>query len=112
MENLPTKEIGVSAICGFCSGYALKQVGRLLAIGIGLTFVGFQVAKQKGWIDGGPNWQQVNQTLTSHADLNGDGKVDVQDVKIGLAQVQDYLGVGLPSVGGFAGGFAAGLYFG
>lgn len=111
LENPALKEAGISSLFGFCSGYAVKQISRLVAIGVGLGFIGVQVAQKKGYIEQ-PDWAKMNTEFMKHADVNGDGKVDAADLKAGITGIQDYLGVGMPSVGGFGAGFMFGLYVG
>ena len=36
-------QITFSAVVGYCSGYAVKKVGKVAVVGIGVTFIGLQV---------------------------------------------------------------------
>ena len=87
-------------VCGFCSAYLMKTVGRMLAIAVGAVFLGLQVRQTRrvflvacvasvqtvvcaslcsqglqhaGYIT--INWAKANKTFVDKLDQNGDGFV-------------------------------------
>lgn len=54
-------QMGVGGIMGYCTGMALKKVGKTLATILGLGFVGLQSAAYAGYIE--VNWKQVGNDV-------------------------------------------------
>lgn len=54
-------QISFGALAGFAAGYALKKVGKLLALAIGLLFIAIQVLAYFGFLS--VNWNQVQATV-------------------------------------------------
>ena len=50
-------QIGVGGIMGYCTGMAMKKVGKVLATVLGLGFVAVQSAAYAGYIQ--VNWKQI-----------------------------------------------------
>lgn len=50
-------QLGVGGIAGFAVGYALKKVGKLLAVAVGLLFVVVQLLAYQGFLT--VNWGEV-----------------------------------------------------
>lgn len=44
-------QLGVGAIAGFAAGFALKKVGKLMALIVGLFFVGVQTLAWLGYVN-------------------------------------------------------------
>lgn len=44
------EQIGFGAVAGFVAGYALKKVGKLMAVVVGLFFVGVQFLAWAGYL--------------------------------------------------------------
>src|SRR5690606_23339444 len=44
------QQLGFGAVAGFIAGYALKKVGKLLAIALGILFVALQLLAWSGFI--------------------------------------------------------------
>lgn len=63
------EQLGFGAVAGFAAGYALKKVGKLVAIAIGLLFVVVQLLAYFGFVT--INWgtvqSSVDPMLTTHA---------------------------------------------
>ena len=55
------------------------------------------------------NHGSIEDKLMDIADLNHDGKIDKEDLKIAQERGMELLQYGIPSVGGFASGVAMGL---
>ncbi len=50
-------QLGVGLVAGFAVGYALKKVGKLVAVAVGLVFVVIQVLAWQGFLT--VNWPEV-----------------------------------------------------
>lgn len=94
-------------VAGFCSGFAAKKAGKAFAVVAGGIYVGLQVLAFNGFIQ--INHDNIEDRLKGLADLNKDGKVDAEDLAIAHEKGMEILQFGVPSVGGFATGFAMGL---
>ena len=55
------------------------------------------------------HYDEMEKLMLSAADLNGDGKIDADDLMQGGEKVQAYLSAGLPSAASFSTGFLLGL---
>lgn len=55
------QQIGFGAVAGFAAGYALKKVGKLLAIAVGLLFIALQVLAYFGFVS--IDWANVQRTV-------------------------------------------------
>lgn len=65
------QQLTFGAVAGFLVGYALKKVGKVVAIGIGILFVLIQVLAYYGFVS--VNWVQVQERfdpLLEPASLN------------------------------------------
>lgn len=100
-------EITVAGGLGFCSGYALKQVGKVAAMTIGTLFIIAQVASSNGYIE--IHWHKLEKDVIKVVDSDGDGQITPQDLKAWYKRVMKKLQQNLPSSAGFAGGFLFGL---
>ncbi len=66
-----------------------------------------QVAAYQGFIT--VNWTRVHKFVIKDLDVNRDGHLDASDFRAVMASALAVLSQGMPSVGGFLGGFALGL---
>ncbi len=55
------EQLGFGALAGFAAGYALKKVGKLLAVLVGLLFVVLQVLAYYGFVS--VNWTVVQSQV-------------------------------------------------
>ncbi|OQR99017.1 hypothetical protein ACHHYP_07365 [Achlya hypogyna] len=101
-------EISFGGFLGFCSGAAVKQVGKAAAVSIGIIFVMAQLAASKGYIN--INWSKVEKDAIAAVDPDGDGKITQKDFKIWWKRFLEFAQYNFPSSSGFAAGFAAGIY--
>eukprot|EP00644_Phytophthora_capsici_P017886 jgi/Phyca11/510538/fgenesh2_kg.PHYCAscaffold_62_\ len=102
-------ELTLAGGLGFCSGYALKTVGRVAAVAVGIVFIVAQTAAYNGYID--IKWGKVQKDVIAKVDPNGDGKIDSEDVKLWYRKLLKVMKTNLPSSAGFSSGFALGLYY-
>lgn len=100
-------QISYGFVCGFCSGYALKKAGRTAAFLFGTGFILCQGLSYTGYIN--VNYERLHKDISDMMDVNDDGKVDEQDVKIMYEKVLDVVSFNMPAGGGFTGGFLAGM---
>ena len=83
------------------------QIAKIVAVGVGGIFMFLQYLAHQGYID--VNMEQIQVDSMKKLDVNNDGKVDMEDAKVGIQMAIDYLSFNMPSGGGFAAGFLAGL---
>ncbi len=100
-------EISFGGAVGFCSGYAVKQVGKVAAATIGMIFILAQVASSQGYIH--INWKKVEQDVIRAVDPNGDGKITKDDFVIWWNKFLRVVRHNLPSSSGFGVGFLLGI---
>jgi uncharacterized membrane protein (Fun14 family) len=100
-------QMSFGSVMGFCSGYAMKKAGKALAVVIGLGFMALQAASSYGYVE--VKWQKISDDAKSQVDATGDGKVDVEDVKIWWKKIKVVLTKNLPSNAGFSLGFLYGI---
>eukprot|EP00301_Raphidiophrys_heterophryoidea_P025627 c8647_g1_i1.p1 GENE.c8647_g1_i1~~c8647_g1_i1.p1 ORF type:complete len:186 (+),score=62.61 c8647_g1_i1:157-714(+) len=95
-------------IMGFCSGVALKKVGKVMIVLAGGVFAMFQLAANAGYVD--IHWEKVQADFKKTMDLNGDGKLDQKDLQIALTKTTAILTNNMATTAaGFTGGFLIGL---
>ncbi|CAM9535953.1 unnamed protein product [Phaeothamnion confervicola] len=104
-------KFGFGGFMGFSSGYALKKVGKLAAVVIGIGFVGLQGLAYGGYIKQ-IDWKKVEEKAVKMVDVDGSGSFDKEDVKAWWRQLKKVLKQQMPTNSGFAGGFALGFYTG
>jgi len=102
--------LSFGAMMGYCSGYALKKVGRALALIIGMGFIGLQVAATSGYIQ--IDWNKLKVDFVKRVDTSGDGVFDAEDAKEYWRRLKKVLTYRVPSAGGFSLGFLYGVRHG
>lgn len=105
-SGIPT-QLSYGFISGYCSGLALKKVGKAVATVFGLGFVCLQTLSYYGYVT--VDHKRIEQQVESALDLNQDGVVDQEDAKLAFQKVTSVLEFGMPSGGGFVAGFVGGL---
>ena len=101
-------QMGMGGFFGVCSGYALKKIGRLAAVGTGVVFIFLQGLAYKGFID--INWEKVQAKVKEAIDLNNDGKLDGGDLLVLWNKyIKPVLTYHLPGAVGFPVGFLLGF---
>ena len=91
-------QITFGGLAGFVAGYALKKVGKLMALVLGLFFIGLQLMAYYGLVD--INWTRIQASVNPLL-----GEDQLRGLWQGLLHVLTY---NAP----FAGGFVAGLLLG
>jgi len=104
--GVPT-QLSYGFVCGYCSGYALKKVGKAAAVVLGLGFMTLQTLNYSGYIE--VDHEKLKKDVEGLMDLNNDGKIDDKDLAIASDKIMEVVSFGLPSGCGFAAGFWGGL---
>jgi uncharacterized membrane protein (Fun14 family) len=99
--------LSFGAVMGYCSGTALKKVGRALAVVIGIGFIGLQTAVSAGFIT--VDWSKISGHVKNKIDATGDGKLDIDDAKAYWKKLKSVLTNKVPAAGGFSLGFLYGV---
>ena len=99
--------LGSGGAIGFCVGYAAKTIGKMVAFIAGVGFVGLQTASYYGYIE--IDWLSVQKEVTDLVDINGDGKIDTEDLHLWWHGFKDFVTYAMPSSSGFAAGFVMGM---
>ena len=99
--------LSFGAVMGYCSGTAMKKVGRSLAVVIGIGFTGIQSAVTAGYIE--VDWHKISGGIIAKLDVNQDGKLDVEDAKSYWKKIKSVLTNKVPAAGGFSVGFMYGV---
>jgi len=55
------EQIGFGAVAGFIAGYALKKVGKVVAIALGLLFIAVQLLAWSGYVS--VNWDVLQRQV-------------------------------------------------
>jgi uncharacterized membrane protein (Fun14 family) len=103
-------KISFGGVMGYCSGTALKKVGKALAFVIGCGFIGLQVAVSSGYID--VDWNKVRDDAVGKMDSDKDGKLTAADAKEYWKKLRALLTNKIPGAGGFGLGFLYGVKHG
>ena len=55
------QQVSFGLLAGFAAGYALKKVGKLLAVALGLLFIALQILAYYGFVT--VNWAEVQEQV-------------------------------------------------
>lgn len=102
-------KLGFGSVVGYCSGMALKKIGKAVAFVIGIGFIGIQAAVSAGYIE--VDWNKVKDDAIHQIDTNNDGKLDEKDLQTYWEKVKTVLMNGIPDAGGFSLGFFYGVRY-
>ena len=90
--------LSVGAILGFCAGYAIKKIGKMTALIVGLLFLALQIMAWQGLLT--VNWAHIQALATPWLHQGGE-----QLSSWGLRIIQ----TNLPFGGGFVAALLVGL---
>lgn len=93
------EQIGFGVVAGFVSGYALKKVGKVLAIVLGIVFVVVQLLAWAGFVT--VNWGVVQE--------NVDPLLQSEALNTGWQNLVQLLTHNIPFAASFIPGFLFGL---
>lgn len=112
--GIPT-DVSYGFFAGYLSGFALKKIGKVASITLGLSFLALQSLAYSGYID--VHHEKLQKQVEEMLDRNKDGVVDGEDIRNVLEEVRKVAGFGLEDnannlaakTGGFGLGFWGGL---
>eukprot|EP00542_Grammatophora_oceanica_P017442 CAMPEP_0194029650 /NCGR_PEP_ID=MMETSP0009_2-20130614/3325_1 /TAXON_ID=210454 /ORGANISM="Grammatophora oceanica, Strain CCMP 410" /LENGTH=189 /DNA_ID=CAMNT_0038669379 /DNA_START=66 /DNA_END=635 /DNA_ORIENTATION=+ len=105
-SGIPT-QTSYGFVMGYCSGFAMKKVGKAAAGVLGLGFMALQTLSYSGYIQ--VDHSRLKKDVEGFMDLNKDGKVDAGDAELAKEKLMSVIGFNMPAGGGFGVGFLAGL---
>jgi uncharacterized membrane protein (Fun14 family) len=133
-------QLSLGSVCGFCSGYALKKVGKTAAFIFGIGFISLQtvrIIQQSQQSTNTPlisnqllpslpssssttttttppliDWVKVENAMIKIFDIDGDGKVSLNDIRTLTSRLVSSLSLGIPSTSAFAAAFFLGIRWG
>jgi len=97
--TLPWGSLGLGGLAGFAAGFALKQVGRIVALVVGLFFIGVQVLAYQGYLH--VDWAGIQRDLAP--------ALAPERIESMWSKVVAVLTYNLPFAAGFVPGFWMGL---
>lgn len=92
-------QLGVGLVAGFAVGYALKKVGKIVAVAVGLVFVVIQVLAWQGFLS--VDWGEVQARV--------DPLLEAPALERGWRSLVDVLTYNLAFAGAFVPGLVLGL---
>ena len=98
--------LGLGGVLGFCTGYAVKQASKAVAVVVGGALVFLQTLQYFGYIE--VKWKKIQRDATTALSSEGKETLGVKDVTFWTRRMMKILTHQGPS----AGGFAAGIYIG
>jgi len=113
-SGIPT-DLSYGFFAGYFSGLALKKIGKVASVTLGMSFLALQTLAYHGYID--VHHEKLQKEVEELLDRNNDGVVDGDDLKMVLHEIKKVAGFGLEdnnknllaSGGGFGMGFLGGL---
>jgi len=108
-------DLSYGFFAGYFSGLALKKIGKVASVTLGMSFLALQTLAYHGYID--VHHEKLQKEVEEMLDRNNDGVVDGEDLKMVLHEIKKVAGFGLEdnnknllaSGGGFGLGFLGGL---
>ena len=132
-------QLSLGSVCGFCSGYALKKVGKTAAFIFGIGFISLQtvrIIQQSQQSTHTPfisnqlpslpssssstttttppliDWVKVENEMIKLFDIDGDGIISLNDMHTLTSRLVSSLSLGIPSTSAFAAAFFLGIRWG
>lgn len=101
------QEISIGFAAGGCVGYATKIAFKVTAAALGGCFIFLQLLQYHDIIK--VNHSRIGDIFKNFADVNHDGKVDSDDLRIAKEKYLEIMGHGVATGGGFTSGFFLGF---
>ena len=99
-------QLGTGGILGYSVGYAAKEIGRKALYYAGAGIITLQLLAYNKMIS--VHWGTVFNAIESSLDVDGDGKLTGEDVKVWFTRFLRLVSSGIPG----SAGFLAGVYLG
>ncbi|CAI2177492.1 10667_t:CDS:2 [Funneliformis geosporum] len=109
-DSFNAQQITFGASMGFASGYFVKEVSKTAAVLVGATFVFLQILEQQGYIK--IDWSKFEENYNKVLDLDEDGKVTTNDLKLIFFKVVEFFGRNFQTDASFMIGFGVGFRYG
>lgn len=94
VEKIGT-QLSVGGILGFATGYAIRRIGQLLILVIGVEILALQMMARQQWVD--VKWKKIGRDLSPHVE------------KDAVQRLVDGVAFKIPFAASFTGGIYAGL---
>ena len=107
MDSGAPGQLGYGFMMGYCSGYCVKKISKLIAFTVGGAFCTMQYLSWKGYAN--VNQDKLKHEVEDLMDLNHDGVIDAKDAKLAYQKIHDVLSYNVPVGGGFTAGLGMGL---
>lgn len=91
-------QVTVGGVAGFATGYAVKRIGQVLLVIVGLEVVALQMMSRRGWVS--VDWKAISDEVSPHVE------------KERMERAFDAVKYKMPFAGAFGAGCAAGLKWG
>jgi len=95
------------SVVGYCSGYTIKQLGKMAAVVLGAGFILVQTCASYGYIQ--VDWVKVKGDAIKKVDTDGDGEFGAEELKVYWGKLKSLLTTNMANTGGFSLGFLYGL---
>ncbi len=92
-------QLTFGALAGFAAGYALKKIGKVAAVALGLFFIAIQLLAYYGLVE--INWLQIQRSV--------DPLLRPESLEVLWRDVLELLTLNLPFAGAFIPGLLVGL---
>jgi uncharacterized membrane protein (Fun14 family) len=109
IAKIPIQKISFGVLIGAATGSTVKRWTKDVAYGVGVGFIFLQTLSHYGFIS--INWRLIKEKTEKALDANGDGKFDMDDVKLYVKKTFAFLKRGLPDSVGFSAGFFLGIKY-
>lgn len=101
------KRVSVTAVMGYCAGMAIRRVTKDAAYVVGIGFCSLQLLQYYGFVT--IHWNRFAAFWTQTLDVDGDGEVTWNDLKIVCKRGIRFFASGVPDAAGFTTGLLLGF---
>ena len=88
-------QVSVGGVLGFAAGYAVRRIGQLLLLIVGVEILALQLMSKREWVD--VRWKKIGRDLSPHVE------------KGAFQRLVDGVAFKIPFAAAFSGGMYAGL---
>lgn len=109
LSKIPLQQVSFGVLLGAAAGSTFKKWTKDVAYGVGVGFIFLQTLSYYGFIQ--INWRLIKEKTEKALDADGDGKFDMNDVKVYAKKLFGFLKSGIPDTVGFGTGLYLGLQY-